>query len=292
MNHFLQLLAAGLATGGIYALTAVGFGLLWQASRTINFAQGEFVMLPAFFVLTAMHGFGLSLWPAVLVGLLLALLVLGLLFKRLVVDPLLPHGVLPVVIATIAVGILLREGVKEFYSAEAQAFPSLVPDGTLRFAGMALSLQDLSILATAILAILLLHGFLKGTRTGRMMQATAQNPGLARILGIPTERMILYTFLINAGLVTLASLLISPVYLAKFNNGETLGLVAFIAAIVGGFNQVRGAIVGGFLVGIIDNLGAAYLSSSYRTGILLLLLVAVILVRPEGLLGRPEERVV
>ncbi|MGH8648917.1 MAG: branched-chain amino acid ABC transporter permease, partial [Burkholderiales bacterium] len=130
------------------------------------------------------------------------------------------------------------------------------------------------------------------TRTGRRMQATAQNPGLARILGIPVERMILYTFLINAALVALASFLVSPIYLAKFTNGETLGLVAFVAAIVGGFNQVRGAIVGGLLLGVIDNFVAAYLSAQYRAAIPLFLLIVVILVRPQGLVGRAEERTV
>jgi branched-chain amino acid transport system permease protein len=124
------------------------------------------------------------------------------------------------------------------------------------------------------------------------MQATAQNPVLARVLGIPVERMILYTFLVNAALVALASFLVSPIYLAKFTNGELLGLAAFVAAIVGGFNQVRGAIVGGLLLGIVDNLVAAYWSSQYRAAIPLFLLIAVILWRPQGLLGRAEERTV
>ena len=124
------------------------------------------------------------------------------------------------------------------------------------------------------------------------MQATAQNPTVARILGIPVERMILYTFLINAALVALASLLISPIYLAKFTNGDVLGLAAFIAAIVGGFNQVRGAIVGGLILGVTENLAAAYISAQYRGAIPLILLIAVILWRPHGLMGRAEERTV
>ena len=124
------------------------------------------------------------------------------------------------------------------------------------------------------------------------MQATAQNPTVARILGVNVERMILYTFLINAGLAAMASLLISPIYLAKFSNGETLGLAAFVAAIVGGFNQVRGAIAGGLLVGVIDNLAAAYVSTAYRQAVPLCLLVLIILFRPQGLLGRKEERAV
>jgi len=140
--------------------------------------------------------------------------------------------------------------------------------------------------------VLCLQWFLNGTRTGRAMQATAQNPTVARILGVPVERMILLTFVINAVMVALASLLITPVYLAKFSNGDTLGLAAFIAAIVGGFNQVRGAIAGGLLLGVTENLAATYVSAQYRGAFPLIVLIIVILIRPQGLLGRAEERTV
>ncbi|HLF38862.1 MAG TPA: branched-chain amino acid ABC transporter permease [Burkholderiales bacterium] len=292
MADILQLLVAGLATGGIYALVAIGFVLLWQTSQTINFAQGEFVMVPAFFVLAAMKLGGLSFPVAMLLGLLVTLVVLGLLFKRLVVDPIIRHGVLPLVISTIALAIFLKESVKEFYAADAQPFPAAWATTNLAVGGAVVSVQNLVIIAVAVVAVAALQYFLAGTQTGRRMQATAQNPVLARILGIPVERMILYTFLINAGLVALASFLVSPIYLAKFSNGETLGLVAFIAAIVGGFNQVRGAIVGGLLLGVVDNFVAAYLTAQYRGAIPLFLLIAVILFRPQGLVGRAEERTV
>ena len=288
----LQLLVAGLATGAIYALAAIGFTLLWQTSQTINFAQGEFVMLPAFFVLVAMNVLGLPLYAAILVGIAASILVLGLLFKQLVVDPMIRHGVLPLVISTIALGLLLKEGVKEFYGAEAQPFPPLAADINVSIAGASISVQSLIVIAVAVAAVAALQLFLERTRTGRSMQATAQNPAVARILGIPVERMILYTFLINAALTALASILVTPVYLAKFTNGEWLGLYAFIAAIVGGFNQVRGAIAGGLLLGIVDNFAAAYISSQYRLALPLLILILVILFRPQGLLGRIEERTV
>ena len=265
--------------------------LLWQTSQTINFAQGEFVMLPAFFVLAAMN-FGLSFAAALAVGLVASLLVLGVLFKKLVVDPMLRHGVLPLVISSLALSILMKEGVKEFYAAEAQGFPGFWSTTNFQVGGAVISAQSLVIIGVAVAAVALLQWFLGGTRTGRRMQATAQNPQLARVLGVPVERMIFYTFLINAALVALASFLISPIYLAKFTNGETLGLAAFVAAIVGGFNQVRGAIVGGLLLGVADNFVAAYWSAQYRAAFPLFLLIAVILWRPQGLLGRAEERTV
>ncbi|MFM2422033.1 MAG: hypothetical protein RL291_563 [Pseudomonadota bacterium] len=291
MAEFVQLLISGLATGAIYALAAIGFTLLWQASQTINFAQGEFVMLPAFFALAGMTALSMPFSLAMLFAIALSVAVLGFGFKYLVVDPLQDtKGILPLIISTIAFAILLKDGVKEFYSAEGQRFPTVLPDVNLTVAGITISWAQLGVLAIAIGSIVALQMFLNRTRTGRQMQAVAQNPSTARILGIPVERMILYTFLINAALAAIASILISPIYLAKFTNGEVLGLSAFMAAIVGGFNQVRGAIAGGLLVGVLDNLAAAYVSSRYRLAAPLLLLVVIILFRPQGLLGRKEER--
>jgi branched-chain amino acid transport system permease protein len=291
MATFIQLVVSGLATGAIYALMAVGFTLLWQTSQTINFAQGEFVMVPAFFILEAMY-LGAPFWLAILIGIALSLLLLGLVFKLIIVDPMLKHGVLPLVISTIALSLFMKEMVKNFYSSNAQPFPALAPPIDLHFLGAVISTQSLMVLGVAIAAVVALHLLLHKTRLGRAMQATAQNPALAQILGIAIRRMVLYTFLINAVLAAIASILISPIYLAKFINGEPLGIAAFLAAIIGGFNQVRGAILGGFILGVLDNLSAAYVSSTYRGAFPLLILIAVIMWRPQGLLGRVEERTV
>jgi branched-chain amino acid transport system permease protein len=291
MSSLLDLLVAGLATGAIYALVAVGFTLLWQTSQTINFAQGEFVMLPAFLKLAVMHA-GLPFWLAVILGILLSMLLLGLGFKMLLVDPMLRHGVLPLAIATMALAIGIKEAVKQFFSAEASPFPSIIPGGDVSVLGRVVSLQSIGVLVLAIAVVIGLTMLLNRTSIGHQMQATAQNPTVARIIGVPVERMILLTFVINAFLVALASLLITPIYLAKFSSGEVLGQAAFIAAIVGGFNQVRGAIAGGLLIGVVDNLSAAYVSTQYRAAVPLILLIVIILFRPQGLLGRSEERTV
>ncbi|MBB3613025.1 branched-chain amino acid ABC transporter permease [Rhizobium sp. BK602] len=292
MSQFLQVLLSGLATGSIYALVAIGFTLVWQAAQTVNFAQGEFVMLPAFLVLACMTFLGMPFWMALLIGLLLSLLILGYAFKKLMVEPILPHGGITLIIATMALGIFLKESVKELYSAEAQPFPALFPNDPINVFGAALSLQDILNLVLCLCIVILLTLFLNRTRTGRSMQATAQNPAVAEILGVNVKRMILYTFLINAALAALASYLITPVYLAKFSNGETLGLIAFIAAIVGGFNQIRGALVGGLLIGVLDNLTAAYVTAQYRAALPLVLLIIIILVRPQGIMGTSEGRTV
>lgn len=292
MADIIQLLVAGLATGGIYALAAIGFSLLWQTSQTVNFAQGEFVMVPAFLILTAMNAFNAPLWAAILIGIICSILLLGVAFKKLIVDPLLQHGMISIVIASLGVSVILKESVKEFYSAQPQPFPQFVDLVNIQIGGAVVSLQSIIILGVATASVIALQLFLNYSKTGRQMQATAQNRAVARILGVPVERMIMYTFIINAILSSIASVLVTPIYFATFNNGEVLGIGAFIAAIVGGFNQVRGAIVGGLLFGVIDNFAAAYLSLQYRGALPLLILMLVILFRPQGLLGRVEERVV
>ena len=169
LADILQLLVAGLATGAIYALVAIGFTLLWQTSQTINFAQGEFVMLPAFFVLIGMGYFGLSFWPAVALATVVSVIVLGVLFKRLMVDPMIRHGVLPLVIATIGLAILMKEAIREFYAADAQSFPPLAAATDVTVFGAVFAVQSLVVLAISIAAVGALQLFLNGTRTGRCM---------------------------------------------------------------------------------------------------------------------------
>ena len=244
MGELIQLVVSGIATGSIYALAALGFTLLWQASGTINFAQGEFVMLPAFAMLLCIAA-GAPLWLAFLITCAAAMLVLGWGFKRAIVDPLIRHGVIPLVIATLGLSIALKT---------------------------------------------LVQAFVTRTVTGRAMQAVAQNTEAARVLGIDVKRMVLYTFLINAVLAVVAALLITPTYLAKFDMGDSIGQKAFFAAIIGGFNQTRGALVGGILIGVLENLVGFYVSPAYKEGVALILFLVVILFRPEGLLGKAEER--
>lgn len=289
MTDFLQLLIGGIATGSIYAMAALGFTLLWQASGTINFAQGEFVMLPAFSMLIAM-AMGLPLWAAFVVALIVSVLVLGMAFKKFIVDPMRSSGVISIVVATLGLSIGLKSFVKAGYSAEPHPFPSVFGDEVFKLAGVTISYSDVGALLFAGLMVLGLQLFLNKTLTGRAMQAVAQNTFSAEALGINVKRMIFYTFAINAILVTVTALLITPTYLAKFDMGDNIGLKAFFAAIIGGFNNSRGALLGGVIVGVLENLVGAYITPSYKDGVALALFLAVILVKPDGLLGTPAER--
>jgi branched-chain amino acid transport system permease protein len=289
MAELLQLVVSGCATGAIYALAALGFTLLWQASGTINFAQGEFVMLPAFTMLACITA-GAPLWLAFLLTCVAAMLVLGWGFKRVIVDPLIRHGVIPLVIATLGLSIFLKTAVRAGFSAEAHPFPSPFPAGQFSFGGVAVSYADIGTLLIAGAIVVALQAFVTRTVTGRAMQAVAQNTDAARVLGIDVKRMVLYTFLINAVLAVVAALLITPTYLAKFDMGDSIGQKAFFAAIIGGFNQTRGALVGGVLIGVLENVVGFYVSPAYKEGVALMLFLVVILFRPEGLLGKSEER--
>ena len=289
MTDFLQLFFSGLSTGSIYALAALGFTLLWQAAGTINFAQGEFVMLPAFGMLGFM-ALGVPLLPALLLTCIVATAVLGWAFKRSVVDPLFKFGMMPIVVATIGLSIAMRNGLRAGYSAEAYAFPSLFSDKLFNIGGVTITMGDVGTLVCALLIVFAVQAFLAKTVTGRAMQAVAQNTESASVLGINVPRMIFYTFAINAVLACVAALLVTPTYLAKFDMGESLGTKAFFAAIIGGFNNSRGALLGGLIVGVSENLAAAYISPSYKDAVALIIFMVVILFKPQGLLGKKEER--
>jgi branched-chain amino acid transport system permease protein len=289
MTDFLQLLFSGMSTGAIYALAALGFTLLWQASGTINFAQGEFVMLPAFVMLGFLSA-GLPLWLCFALTCVVAVVVLGWAFKRGIVDPLFRYGMMPIVVATIGLSIAMRNGIRAGYSAEAHPFQSLFPDQIYNVAGVTLTLQDIGTFVLALALVLVTQAFMTRTVTGRAMQAVAQNTESAAVLGINVPRMIFYTFAINAMLAVAAALLVTPTYLAKFDMGEGLGNKAFFAAIIGGFNNSRGALLGGLIVGVCENLAAAYISPAYKDAVALVIFMIVILFKPQGLLGKKVER--
>jgi branched-chain amino acid transport system permease protein len=289
VTDFLQLCISGLSTGAIYGLAALGFTLLWQASGTINFAQGEFVMLPAF-VMLAFASVGAPLWLSFVLTCGAAVVVLGWAFKRGIADPLLKFGLMPIVVATIGLAIAMRNGVRAGYSAQAHPFPGLFPDKLYNVAGVTVTLTDIGTLVFALVLVFATQAFLQKTVTGRAMQAVAQNTDSATVLGINVPRMIFYTFAINAVLACAAALLVTPTYLAKFDMGEPLGTKAFFAAIIGGFNNSRGAIVGGLIVGVSENLAAAYVSPTYKDAVALVVFMLVILFKPQGLLGQKIER--
>jgi branched-chain amino acid transport system permease protein len=289
MTDFIQLLVAGISIGAIYAMVAIGFVLLWQTSGTINFAQGEFVVLPAFTMVLFLVVLRLPFAAALLGTILVSTLVLGLLVRKLLVERLLAMGVLPLVIATIGLSLLIRYSLQQFWTPLALPFPPLFSRDPIRLGQVVLQREELMNVLFAGLVIGALQLFLTRTKLGWAMQAVAQNRTLATVLGIDVTRLVTVTFVLNAALTAVAAILIAPVYLVKYDIGIGLGLKAFYAAIIGGFNQIRGALLGGLLVGVVETLSAAYVSGQFRDAVALVILIAVLLLKPEGIWGVKEE---
>jgi branched-chain amino acid transport system permease protein len=289
VTDLVQLLVAGIAIGSIYAMTAIGFVLLWQTSGTINFAQGEFVVLPAFTMVLFLIVFRLPFAAALVGTVLVSTLLLGVLVHKVLVARLLRMGVLPLVIATIGLSLLIRYSLQQFWTAQALPFPPLFSRTPIRLGTIVLPWEELMnvLFAGAIIGALQL--FITRTKLGWAMQAVAQNRTLAEVLGLDVTRLVTLTFVLNAALTAVAAVLIAPVYLVKYDIGVALGLKAFYAAIIGGFNQVRGALLGGLLVGLVETLSGAYISGPFRDAFALAILIAVLLLKPEGLWGVKEE---
>jgi branched-chain amino acid transport system permease protein len=289
LSDLIQYLIAGISIGAIYSMIAMGFVLLWQTANTINFAQGEFVILPSFMMVLFWRVFGLPFVPALLATVAVSTLVLGVLVRKLLIARLLDKGLLPVIIATIGLALLIRYSLEEFWTPLALPFPAVFSRQSVLVAGISLPWEGLMNLLCAGAAIGALQLFLNHTKLGWALQAIAQNRPLALVLGINVEALITLIFALNAALTAAAAVLIAPIYLVKYDLGISLGLKAFYAAIIGGFNQMRGALLGGLLVGVVETLSAAYITNTFRDGFALIVLFVVLMVKPEGIWGVKEE---
>jgi len=229
-------------------------------------------------------------FAAALVGtVLVSTLLLGVLVQKVLVARLLRMGVLPLVIATIGLSLLIRYSLQQFWTAQALPFPPLFSRVPLRLGTIVLPWEELMNVLFAAAVIGALQLFITRTKLGWAMQAVAQNRTLAAVLGLDVARLVTLTFVLNAALTAVAAILIAPVYLVKYDMGIGLGLKAFYAAIIGGFNQIRGALLGGLLVGVVETLSGAYISGQFRDAFALAILIAVLLLKPEGLWGVKEE---
>jgi branched-chain amino acid transport system permease protein len=290
----LQLLVSGLAVGSIYALVALGFVLIYNAVGVVNFAQGEFVMLPSYlavtFLLPAVTVFGTIVhWqlPVIAAYLLVLLLMAGfaLLFNRIAYYPLRDRGWLPVVISTIGVSIFLRNLAQLTWGSQPLVMPSLFSADTISLGPLQIRPQYLLVIGVTALLIAFQYLLFERTTLGKQMRATAQDRTTARLIGIRVRRIVAITFVYSALLGTISGLLVAPIFTVTKEMGALIALKAFAASIVGGFGSIPGAIVGGLAIGVIETFGGFYISSAYVDAIAFVILIAVLLVRPQGLFG-------
>jgi len=279
-----QLIISGLAMGAIYALVALGFVLIYNAVGIVNFAQGEFIMVPAFFGITALVTWHLP-FPLAYLLVLVGMAIFGLVFELIAYYPLRHRSFLPVVISTIGASILLKNTSQLIWGAIPLRFPGLFEAQTLNVSGVRIGFQHLLILAVTLILIGLQYLLFEKTLLGKKMQATAQDKQTARLMGIPINQMIAITFIYSALLGGVAALLVAPIVNVTKDMGSLIALKAFSSSIVGGFGSIPGAILGGLFVGVIEALAGSYVSSAYTDAVAFVILIAVLLVRPQGIFG-------
>jgi branched-chain amino acid transport system permease protein len=280
-----QLLISGIAIGALYGLIALGFVMIWNTAAVVNFAQGEFAMLAMFLAFTANVTFGLNVWLAILLA-VAATGLLGLLFERGLVRPLVKADPLTVIMMTIGLQIFLSNGAKFVWGTQPKVFPAYIGKQPIDVLGIVLSPQSAAVLGTVFVLALLLHGMSQHTRLGKSLRAVAQDRETSALVGIRVERVVAYGFAISAVLAGVAGVLMAPLVFVAADVGLPLLVKSFIAAVIGGFGSYPGALLGGVLIGVLDNLVGFYISTDYRDVFLFGVLIVVLLFRPEGLFPR------
>jgi branched-chain amino acid transport system permease protein len=284
MQEFLQYLFSGLTNGAIYAVIALGFTMLYNATGLINFAQGEFVMLGALSMITLWKGLQLPL-PAAFAISVAGVSAVGLLLERLAIRTVRkPHPIVLVII-TIGASILLRGLAMLLWGKDAHSAPSFSHHAPFEIAGATLLPQSLWILAVVLVIVSGLQLFHRRTLTGKAMEACAIDKRAASLLGIPSERMVLLAFALSAGMGSIGGALIAPITMSSYDMGMMLGLKGFCAAMLGGLGSSWGAVFGGMLLGILEAMAVGFFSSDLRDAIAFFLLLIILYARPSGILG-------
>jgi branched-chain amino acid transport system permease protein len=284
MDLALQLFFTGLGIGAVYALVALGFVLIFRATNVVNFAQGEFAMVGAYLMVV----FAVDLhWPYgwAFVAALAGMALLGVVFNLGVYYPLRHRTFLPVIIATIGASIFLANTVLALYGPQPQVLSPWFETQGLQLGPVYLDTQYLLILALTLVLVAFNFWFFEHTMLGKKLQATSQDKEMASLLGIPVATMIMLTFVYSALLAGIAGILVAPILFVSIQMGSTIALKAFAATIIGGFGDVKGAIIGGLSLGVIETFGAAYISVPYKDGFAFLVLVAFLIFRPQGIFG-------
>lgn len=286
----LQVLISGISQGCIYGLIALGFVLIYKATETVNFAQGELMMLGAFLGLTATAGMGLSYWAAIPVA-LIGMALVGLLIERATLRPILGQPAFAVVIVTIGLGYVARGAVTmvPFWGTETHTLPAPFRDKIIRAGELVISMEHVVIIAATMLLCAVLFLFFRYSRIGIAMQAASQNQLAAYYMGIPVRRLNGFIWAISAAVAALAGVLLAPITFVHVNMGF-IGLKAFPAAVVGGFGSLPGAIVGGLVIGVVESLAGVYLPEGFKDVAAYVVVLAMLMVKPTGLFGESERK--
>lgn len=274
-SQVLQYVLSGLVVGGIYALIGLGFVIVYGVTRVINFAQGEFVMLGALLMVT-LAGQGVSV-PLAFPLAVVAVCGIGALLEHAAIRPVRRASALTLIIITIGASIALRGGALLVWGTDPFALPPFSAGPPIQLGGAILVRQGIWVLAVALAIFVGLWAFFTRTYLGKAVRACAVNPRAARLMGISVDRMSLLAFALAGGLGAVAGIVIAPITYATYDMGLMLGLKGFVAAVLGGLVSPPGAILGGFLLGILESLAAGLVSSGYKDAVAFLVLILICL---------------
>ncbi len=283
--QFIQLLISGIAQGCIYGLIALGFVLIYKATEIVNFAQGELMMLGAFCALAAMAWLGLPFWLAVL-STLAAMALLGLLLERLLIRPILGEPAFSIIMLTFGIAYVARGAITMIpgVGTETHMLPVPYKDQVLQLGTLVLSAEHLAVIAVTAVLCGVLYALFGYSKVGIAMQATSQNQLAAYYMGIPVKRINGLVWALAALVAAVAGILLAPITFVHANMGF-IGLKAFPAAVVGGFGSLPGAIVGGLIIGVIESLSGFYLPEGFKDTAAYIVVLIMLVIRPNGLFG-------
>jgi branched-chain amino acid transport system permease protein len=296
MQSFLQQIVNGLSLGSIYALVALGYTMVYGVLRLINFAHGDVYMLGAYFgyyaarFLKPMQGGHpwlntLEVMAAAMAG----CAIVGFLIERFAYRPVRRASRLTLLIIAIGVSLLIEYSSQLFFGADPKFFPQLIPEQAWHFGEVVVTNQQMVVMTVALLLMLLLNLFIYRTRTGKAMRAVSFNLDAAKLMGIDTDRIISLTFALGSALAAAGGVLVS-INIPGIDPlmGVMTGLKAFVAAVLGGIGNIFGAVLGGLILGLAEVMVAGYGSSTYRDAIAFLILIAILLFKPSGILGKGQ----
>ena len=283
---FLSYLIGGLGLGSVYAIIALGYSMVYGIAKMLNFAHGDVIMVGAFVAYFALSSFGLPTIVALILS-VVACTVLGIVVEKLAYKPLRGASSLSVLITAIGVSYFLQNAAMLMWGTDTKIFPTIL-EGTLTIGELSIPYLTLLTILSCIVIMVVLTMFINKTKTGRAMRACSEDKGAASLMGINVNQIISITFAIGSGLAAIAAVLLCATYPSVYPTlGSMPGIKAFTAAVFGGIGSIPGAFIGGILLGIIEILGKAYISSQLSDAIVFAVLIIVLLVKPTGILGKP-----
>lgn len=284
MLDFVQQLVSGIALGCVYGLIALGFVLIYKATEVVNFAQGDLMMLGGFFGFTFISMLGFNYWVGFAFA-VIAMALFGMLAERVVVRPILGYPQFSIIMVTIGLGFFLRSMAGIIWGTDDLKIDTPFSTGVLKIGPLVLAHDKLSVIAATVILCTLLYLFFNRTTLGTAMRASSENMLAAYYMGIPVKRVVSIVWAISAAVAGTAGVLLAPITFVHSNVGLVLGLKAFPAAVLGGFGSIPGALVGGVLIGVIESMAGFYLPQGWKDVAPYIVLLAVLLLKPEGLFG-------